>query len=172
MNNDSRKLLIIGLVAVVVIALGVVIGFSGALDLKASAGKLSVTPTNYSFGDVDIFGGKTTTSFEIANNGSEQVDIVSAQTTCMCTEAYMDGKTITMHQGIYIGIIKPGEKKRVDVSFDPLAHGPDAVGPIVREIIFKTDSMETPVVNFRFDGDVVKKPGAAMPVGTMTNHQQ
>ncbi|MBI5151993.1 DUF1573 domain-containing protein [Candidatus Peregrinibacteria bacterium] len=157
MSEDSKKLLIIGIVALAVIGIGVLIGLSGAFEAKASSGRIEIRPPGYNFGDIDIFGGKKSTSFEIVNSGNESVEITSAITTCMCTEAFLDDKIITMHAPTYIGLIEAGERKNVTVVFDSLAHGPDATGPITREIIFKTNSTLTPEITFRFDGNVIKK---------------
>lgn len=157
MENDSKKLLILGIAAIVIVLGGVLLYFSGALNSESSNGSLIIQPaSDYNFGDIDILGGKKNVSFDLFNNSGESVEITSAITTCMCTEAFLDDKIITLHTPIYIGVINPAERKRVNVVFDPLAHGPDAVGPITREIIFDTNSAQTPVVKFRFDGNVVK----------------
>lgn len=172
MTNDSKKLVILGIIALIVIGAGVVFGFSGGFDgQQSSDGALTAEPVGMNMGDIDIFGGKKFISFVLANNGDEPIEITSAYTTCMCTEAYLDDLVITMHTPIYIGKIQAGGRKNVNVSFDPLAHGPDATGPVIREIIFKTNSLSTPEVKFRFDGNVVKNPGVTAPVGVTTGNQ-
>ncbi len=50
----------------------------------------------------------------------------------------------------------PGEEAEVVAVFDPMAHGPNAIGPMKRDIIFATDSAETPEVTFSFHGNVIK----------------
>jgi hypothetical protein len=52
--------------------------------------------------------------------------------------------------------LAPGETAELIAVFDPMAHGPDAVGPIKRDVILTTDSTETPEIRFSFLGNVVR----------------
>ena len=84
----------------------------------------------------------------------------------MCTVATIEknGETvspkITMPMGVGSGPIRldvklaPGEEAQVIAIFDPMAHGPTAIGPIKRDVILTTDSAQTPEVKFSFFGNV------------------
>lgn len=52
--------------------------------------------------------------------------------------------------------LDPGETVDLIAIFDPMAHGPNAIGPIKRDIILTTDSKETPEIRFSFLANVVR----------------
>ena len=52
--------------------------------------------------------------------------------------------------------IKPQEKIQLVAIFDPNAHGPNAIGPISRNVYIQTNSKIIPKLDFRFMGEVVK----------------
>ena len=128
---------------------------SGAVTNVLSA--ISVVEPLYDFGDIDIFGGKVTTTYTLKNEGSEDVTITSAETSCMCTEGEIEGFTFGMHGSEVKSVVIPaGDTEEVKATFDPLAHGPDGVGKITRELLLKTNSSETPEVRLKFSANVTK----------------
>ncbi|MEK7085631.1 MAG: DUF1573 domain-containing protein [Patescibacteria group bacterium] len=101
----------------------------------------------FDWGDVNIEGGNVDKTFKFKNDGDKDLIIKSAGTSCMCTTAEVklpDGTLspkFGMHEKIiWGGIVKPGEEFEVKVVFDPLAHGPDGVGPIQRTVFIETSS--------------------------------
>jgi hypothetical protein len=103
----------------------------------------------YSFGDVDIAGGLVSHNFGFVNDGEEPLQISNLSTSCMCTEAEVvlsDGEkspVFGMHDKTeWNHFVEPGEKFEVLVTYDPMAHGPDAVGEINRSVTMFTSSEE------------------------------
>lgn len=101
----------------------------------------------FDWGDINIEGGNVDRTFKFKNEGDKDLIIKSAGTSCMCTtaEVKLPNGTLSpkfgMHEKIiWGGIVKPGEEFEVKIVFDPLAHGPDGVGPIQREVYIETSS--------------------------------
>lgn len=121
------------------------------------ASPVSVLEQPYDFGDIDIFGGKVSTTYTLKNEGTEDVTILSAQTSCMCTEGEIDGFSFGMHESEVKDVIVPaGGEKTLTATYDPLAHGPNGTGKVSRELMLKTDSTETSEIKVRFSANVVK----------------
>lgn len=116
--------------------------------------------TFHDFGTIDIFGGKVSTTYTLKNTGEEDVSIVSAVTSCMCTEGEIGGLRFGMHDKTGLKVVIPaGEEKTLTAIYDPLAHGPNGTGKITRELTLTTDSSETPKIMVRFTANVVKNMG-------------
>lgn len=107
-------------------------------------------PLLYEFGDINIEGGVVSYTFTFENVGEDKLYLYGAQTSCMCTEAQIllpDGSSspvFGMHSDpwIYDGFIAPEESFQVQVSYDPMAHGPEATGEVNRSILLFTSSEE------------------------------
>lgn len=151
-------------IGVIVVGLGLL--FSSTLlgedkqinkENEPVASAISVLEGDYDFGEIDIFGGKVSTTYTLKNNGVEDVYITKAATSCMCTEGEIGGMIFGMHgKEDKVVIIPAGEEVVLTATFDPLAHGPDGTGKITRELMLKTNSTETPEIDFKFKGEVVK----------------
>lgn len=121
------------------------------------ASAVSVVEDAYDFGEIDIFGGKVQTTYTLKNEGTEDVLITSAVTSCMCTEGNIGDLTFGMHKSTGKTVVIPaGEEKTLTVTFDPLAHGPNGIGKIKRELMLKTNSTVTPDIKVTFSGNVIK----------------
>lgn len=124
---------------------------------KQTASLISVDKSFYDFGDIDIFGGKVSADFLLKNEGNEDVKIVSGITSCACTEGQIGDMKFGMHGQTGGKVIIPaGGQEKLTAIFDPLAHGPDGVGKITRQLMLKTNSTETPEIEVRLNGNVVK----------------
>lgn len=124
---------------------------------SVSSATLSVVEPPHNFGDIDIFGGKVETTYTLKNEGAEDVTITKAGTSCMCTEGEIAGLTFGMHGSEVESVVIPaGGEEKVRAIFDPLAHGPNGTGPITRMLMLETNSSETPQIELRFSGNVVK----------------
>lgn len=122
-----------------------------------SAAKISVLEQPYDFGDIEIFAGKVSTNYTLKNEGNEDVTITKAGTSCMCTEGEIAGMTFGMHgSNVETVVIPPGGEETVKAIYDPLAHGPNGVGPVTRTLLLETNSTETPKVELRFSANVIK----------------
>lgn len=121
------------------------------------ASAITVIEPSYDFGDIDIFGGKVRTTYTLRNGGTEDVTVLRAQTSCMCTEGVIGGLSFGMHESDVKNIIIPaGGEQTLIAIFDPLAHGPNGTGKITRELKLTTNSSETPLVQVKFSANVVK----------------
>ena len=102
---------------------------------------------SYDWEEIDIEGGTVNHKFAFKNDGDEDLVLKGAVTSCMCTTATLElpngefSPAFGMHQiGQWAYAIKPGEEFKMDVVFDPMAHGPEATGPIQRSIYLVTSS--------------------------------
>jgi len=126
-------------------------------EVTTVASAITLSEDRYDFGDIDIFGGKVETTYTLQNTGTEDVTIIDATTSCMCTEGKIGDLIFGMHgQSGDEVMIPAGESKELTAIFDPLAHGPEGTGPITRDLILSTNSSQTPEVIARFSGTVVK----------------
>jgi len=134
---------------------------------KVESSLTSLSPEPNQLGDIIITGGKVDTEFPFKNDGTEPVSIVYGETSCMCTTAVVKrlngeiSSRIEMpgHGGTTRRMsmtIDPGEEATLVATFDPIAHGPNALGPINREVVIKTNSKTTPELRFTFFGNVIQ----------------
>ncbi len=129
-----------------------------------SVGFIDIKLNNLKQGEIPMSKGKIDIPFTFYNGGKEPVTLLTGRTSCMCTEAVVknaDGTVsppLTFHGALaqINQVVKPGEEATLLAIYDPLAHGPDATGPIKRDIIIQTNSTRTPEIKFSFQGNVVK----------------
>lgn len=152
------------LAAVMIVSLALAACSSQRVDANlltlSDSGKITpLQDLSYDWGDINIEGGKVSKVFEFKNEGEDDLILKTIQTSCMCTVAQitLSDETVSpefgMHEVVkWGGIVKPGEQFKVDVVFDPLAHGPEAVGPIQREIYFLTSSLDNGNYAKKVDG--------------------
>lgn len=138
-------------------------------DFKNITRSGQVQPINglkHDWGKINIKGGDVEHTFTFKNTGQEDVYLKSAKTSCMCTTARYrlpDGSISPeygMHQNptYWAAQVKPGETFDVEVVFDPLAHGPDATGPIQRTVTLLTSARENGgIVRLDVLGDVLSE---------------
>ncbi len=166
---NGKNTIFIGIAVVVLIilaALAVVNKNNGSLP-AVSFGKLIISENNFDFGVIPIMNGKVSHVFELKNEGPEPVKIKKIYTSCMCTEAFVTigGKDygpygMPGHGGksLSVDIEAPaGESVFIKAVFNPLAHGPDAIGEILREIYLETNAGEESNIVLKFSGNVVKE---------------
>jgi hypothetical protein len=98
----------------------------------------------HEFGEIPIDGGDVTTTFTLTNSGQSRARVVAVYTSCGCTTAaleFTDGTTVGPFGMPGHGdmpeldrAIEPHESFRVQVTFDPAAHGPQGLGSIMRAV--------------------------------------
>jgi hypothetical protein len=131
-----------------------------AVVSETSGAKIAVVEQPYDFGDIDIFAGKVDTTYTLKNEGTEDVIITKAETSCMCTEGIIAGLTFGMHGSEVESVVIPaGGEEKVKAIYDPLAHGPNGVGPVTRVLMLETNSIVTPKIELRLSANVVKNEG-------------
>ncbi len=156
----------IGASALLALLIGVLLVSGGkenevaAVTAVESSASIAVLERPYDFGDIEIFAGKVSTNFTLKNEGTEPVTINKAVTSCMCTEGEIAGFAFGMHgSDVKEVIIPPGGEEVVRATYDPLAHGPNGVGPVTRTLLLETNSTETPKIELRFSANVIKTNG-------------
>lgn len=108
---------------------------------------LVASETLYDFGTIRMADGLVSHVFAVNNNSSEDIEIKTINTSCMCTTAYIE--SIGGEKGPFgmLGmgyvppaneVIKAGESRNVRVVYDPNAHGPAGVG-IIDRFIYLTE---------------------------------
>lgn len=126
-------------------------------SLTTVSSVVTVLEEPYDFGDIDIFDGKVSTTYTLKNEGTDDVTITGAATSCMCTEGEIAGLTFGMHgSNVKSVVIRAGDEEVVKATFDPLAHGPEGTGKITRELMLKTNSTQTQEIKLKFSGNVIK----------------
>lgn len=151
------KNVIIGIVAIIIIAGGIVWLGRPAKDQTASPvldsnGILEAEETDFDFGSISMAAGNVRHAFKVKNNSPDQVVIGKMYTSCMCTTAFlgMGDKKFGPYGMPGHGFIpkinetlSPGGEAIVEVVFDPAAHGPAGVGPIRRSITIENNGVES-----------------------------
>jgi hypothetical protein len=114
---------------------GVTIGWEQtADDPQRGAPRIQVIPDQYDFGKVPPE--KLSHTFLVKNIGESDLEIYHVSTSCGCTTASMDLKTI-----------QPGKTAEMVVDSDPNFHGPmeaEAPVPLTRSIYIRSNDPETP----------------------------
>ncbi len=105
--------------------------------------KLTAVKSMYDFGTISMAKGKTDYVFKVTNSTDQDINIKTIETSCMCTNAYLQSSSGEKGPFGMAGhgyspsvneIIKTGETRNVRVVYDPAAHGPAGVGSIDRFI--------------------------------------
>ena len=118
------------------------------LNQTAEKDNLTAAETFYDFGSISMAAGKVSRVFPVKNTGSNLITIEKMYTSCMCTTAILRGKREWGPYGMpghgFTGKMKeelnPGEEARVEVIFDPAAHGPAGVGRIERSVYLEDNT--------------------------------
>lgn len=163
-NTNLVLWLILGVFTLVAVAAGFVIAAkSGQANLSPSNAKAYVEQASYDWGEIDINGGDATYTFVIQNQGTDELKLTNIKTSCACTSAQVeiDGEKspyFGMHStSSWVGTVPVGGQALLAVIFDPLYHGPTAIGPIERVISIETNDSSNPLLELSLTGNVVKK---------------
>jgi hypothetical protein len=127
---------------------------------------ITLDSLDHDWGDISIDGGLVEQGFHFKNESDETLNIFGANTSCMCTSVIIelpDGSlspTFGMHSNFdWSYEVQPGEEFEVEVIFDPMAHGPDAVGLIKRDVNLTTSDKDihmTVSANVLYDDEYQK----------------
>lgn len=163
---DSKIKLIIIFAVVAIIASVGVMALDNPSASQSGAPKIEASPLKYDFGAVSMAKGKVTYAVKIENKGDGDLEINKIYTSCMCTVAKIkiDGKEspefgMPGHGGanpFWKGTIPAGKSAEMEIVFDPNAHGPDAVGPITRDITLETNDPNNRKFDIKFSGNVTR----------------
>lgn len=149
MKIRKKTIIFLALLSIIFIA-GCSSSSNSDLDLLSVSNSGLIMPmqdVSYDWGDINIKGGDVERSFSFRNDGEKDLILKGAMTSCMCTEATFKlpndelSPVFGMHENkSWTYPIKPGEEFSINVVFDPMAHGPEATGPISRSIYIETSS--------------------------------
>jgi hypothetical protein len=169
--HDSRLKILIILMSILIAGGIIAVVIAVKMDSGQVAGKtdsmaiMDVDSTQYDFGDIKIDGGLVSHKFEISNTGEGELKLSDISTSCMCTSAYLEfngekSPKFGMHKNpiFWSQKIASGEKGTLEVIFDPMAHGPDAIGPITRNVsVYSNDNGQKSVKSiFTFTANVIR----------------
>jgi hypothetical protein len=85
-------------------------------------------------------------SLEVAviNQGTGELVIEAVSTSCGCTSARVIPTTLG-----------PGESGSLQVTFDSGAHGPEELGPVLKQVFIASNDPDSPEVEFRLTADIL-----------------
>ncbi len=110
---------------------------------SSGTAELVLDQTTLDLGQV-VNGEVRTIEITLRNTGSCDLVIQSVTTSCGCTTAEVSPLTIP-----------PGESGVLLVQFDSGAHGPEANGPVMRQVFITSNDSDEPELEFRFTAEVV-----------------
>ena len=110
---------------------------------SSGTAELVLDQTTLDLGQV-VNGEVRTIEIPLRNTGSSDLVIQSVTTSCGCTTAEVSPLTIP-----------PGESGVLLVQFDSGAHGPEANGPVMRQVFITSNDSDEPELEFRFTAEVV-----------------
>lgn len=109
----------------------------------------SLDDISYDWGDISIEGGLATYSFPFKNTGEDDLILKTMVTSCACTTAEVVMSDGTKSPIFDMGMrgstdwnypVPAGDEFEVNITFDPMFHGPDGVGAISRSIMLTTSA--------------------------------
>jgi hypothetical protein len=118
---------------------------NGAMSSQAEVtikSDLTAPETLFDFGVISMKDGNVAHTFQVKNPTDKDLTVVRLSTSCMCTNAYIvDGASRSGPYGMPgMGgtktntVFKARKSKKIEIVFDPNAHGPAGVGPMQRFI--------------------------------------
>jgi len=166
-TEKVRKISPIALVIGALTLLTLVGGFilaasSGPAKLSDTGAQAYTDHASFEWGEIKIDGGNATHEFVIENKGTGELELANILTSCACTSAQVTIEGIAspyfgMHStSSWIGKLAPGKTATLSIIFDPLFHGPEAVGPVERLISVKTNDPQNENLEFKLTGNVIK----------------
>lgn len=165
---SDYRLMIFGSLVILLIFGGVIWGVLSDKSTSASSGapKIVIEPQRFDAGEISMAQGLYTETVMIKNEGDAPLKISGIQTSCMCTTAALEvngqkSPSFGMpgHGGtpFWGGMeIAPGSSGALEIVFDPLAHGPEATGKVIREIYLRTNDPNTSEAVVSFTANVMK----------------
>lgn len=124
---------------------------------------LELTPESIDVGEISMAKGEVERVYQVKNTGQTNLIIIGMESSCMCTSAILrnngqESPVFGMHDNPtdWSTTIVPGGEAELVVTFDPNAHGPDAVGVITRTVSIQSNDVIDSAKKVKFEGEVVK----------------
>ena len=140
----------------------VVYKISGGEKTQTAQPYIEVDKYSVNLGKVSMADGVAKTTFNLKNSGSQEMEIKSLQTSCMCTtvKLIIDGNEspiFGMHANpAWKANLAAGASAVLEVMFDPNAHGPNGTGSFERLILVGSNAGNEKELQLRIIGTVVK----------------
>lgn len=121
----------------------------GGTENTGATSTLVARESLYDFGTISMKDGLVNHVFKVTNASTRDVNVKKITTSCMCTNAYVNGASgergpFGMEGMGYVPpadeLIKAGDTRDIKVVYDPNAHGPAGVGTIDRFIYLADDA--------------------------------
>jgi hypothetical protein len=80
----------------------------------------------------------------LINQGSRDLVIEAVSTSCGCTSAQVIPTTL-----------EAGGSGVLQITFDSGAHGPEELGPVMRQVFIASNDPDQPEVDFRFTAEIL-----------------
>ena len=125
---------------------------------------IHIEPLERDVGTISMAQGLVSTNYQLKNNGQTDLIINNLATSCMCTTVALEtsdglSPTFGAHQDEnpenWSVTLRPNEEAELIVTFDPNAHGPDAVGQFRRVITISSNDPLQPSAKVEIVADVV-----------------
>jgi hypothetical protein len=130
--------------AVIAVAAAVVVVGAGWVAARAAARpRIVISAPSVDFGSVAE---RKTSHLTVRNAGRAPLRVLTITTSCGCTTAQIGATEITA-----------GASTELSITFDPLAHGPQA-GPAQHAVYIRTNDPRTPEAEIEVRAVVVKGP--------------
>lgn len=117
-----------------------------SLAACAGAPALSLETTNLSLGDV-VNGDIASHEVVVRNLGNEPLIVESVSTSCGCTTATLEPLTID-----------PGASGVLHIEVDSGAHGPELIGPLVRQVFITSNDPQQPEAQVELTVNILSRP--------------
>ena len=115
---------------------------SGETATEVDGPKVSLNRTLHDFGVIPQYGGTVETTFVVANDGTEDLEIGQITTSCSCTSAT-----------IADSVIEPGDESILTVVFDPNLHE-EPLDVFKRTVFLPTNDLNTPEAEVAVQVDI------------------
>lgn len=117
-------------------------------SFRASGKIAHIQPLEHDWGQINIGGGTVSHTFTLSNSATDDLILMGAFTSCMCTTAvfeFSDGRRspqfgMRNNPNNWVRPVKPSESFLVYVEFEPNYHGPKGLGYIKRSIHLVTSA--------------------------------
>ena len=127
---------------------------SKSVEIASSAGGNLIVDgsASFDFGNISMYAGKVKHQFRLINGSSTASEISRIYTSCMCTSVILETSDGRFGPYGMLGhgyvpkvnkVVNQNEDAKIEVTFDPAAHGPAGVGRIERTVSVENNLGQT-----------------------------
>lgn len=127
--------------------IGILLVLSSVLLSACSSGQSKIVLENERIDVGEVVNGEIVTrQISVSNEGDANLVIDAVTTSCGCTKATLEPKTIP-----------PGSSGILHIEFDSGAHGPDLTGALVRQIFIDSNDPQRPEAVVELAANILAK---------------